>query len=574
MQARKLALAAAIGMSLSSLAIAGTPPFFNPLTQSSAVATPNQINELTGPWVTPAGISQVNLTSMIQIEAAVDQSVQRVPAGNVSSMWDMIAADPSGRYLFIPHETPFGAGMTRFDRVENKAELMFAGDQEAAEFPECDADALEPREPTQACQGWDFDYGAFDPARWTPNGTVWLGEEWTALGRIVEIMDPLGPAPENPTARPELLGTYYREVQSIANVAHEGVFFSRKFHNQVIYYIDEWNSGAIYALVLNTPGDYTGGGQTFVLSVDAFLPSGGDPTANWNEGPNQTAVRHGLATWVPITDRMGNPLPGMPDPFRDGPTNDPRTNDDTRGGRTAADVAGGTPYGRPEDSVVGLLPNFNEVLYVATTSERAVISIEMLGNGKAMVREFASDANTPKNLGFPSTTGVLNSPDNLEIDALGNIYIIEDSPNSGNVGGDIWFGRDTDSDGVAESVDHFLTLQVAGSEATGMLFDPQDPTTFFLAVQHPTSTNLETVPEGMGDALWEFNIAATVPPPCDSDNAFIACDEFGANGVLSFDKQLERVTRERKQMNRLQPKLNNQFLVPRETTQRAAMLNR
>ncbi|MDT8437701.1 MAG: DUF839 domain-containing protein [Wenzhouxiangellaceae bacterium] len=570
MSVRKIVLSVAVSAALAQTALAGTPPYFNPLTQSSAVATPNQINELTGPWVTPAGISQINITSMAEIEAAADQSVQRVPAGNISSMWDMIAADPSGRYLFIPHETPFGAGMTRFDRVEKKAELMFAGDQQAAEFPECDADALEPRRETEACAGWDFDYGAFDPARWTPNGTVWLGEEWTALGRIVEIMDPLGPAPENPTARPELLDTYYREIQTIANVAHEGVFFSKKFHNQVIYYIDEWNSGSIYALVLNRPGDYTGGGQTFVLRVDDFLASGGDPAANWNEGPNRTASRHGLATWVPLTDPLGRPLPGVPDPFRDGPTNDPRTNDDTRGGRVAADAVGGTPYGRPEDSVIGLLPNFNEVLYVTVTSEAAVISIEMLGNGKAMVREFASEANTPKNVGFPSTTGRLNSPDNLEIDALGNVYIIEDSPNSGDVGGDIWFARDVDSDGVAESLDHFLSLQVAGSESTGMLFDPVDPTTFFVAIQHPTSTDLEIVPDGMGDALWEFNIAGAVPPPCGAVNPIQACNGLGNAGILSFDNQLERVNRERKQRARFQPRVE-QSLVP-ATGARAALL--
>ena len=577
MQASKLTLAAAIGMSLSSLAGAGTPPYFNPLTQSSAVAPPNHVNELTGPYVTPAGITQINVTSMTEIEAAADQSVQRVPAGNVSSMWDMTAFDPSGRYIFIPHETPFGAGLTRYDRVEKKAELLFAGDQEAAMFPECDADALEPREPTQACAGWDFDYGAFDPARWTPNGTIWLGEEWTALGRIVEIMDPLGEAPADPTARPETLGTYYREIQSVANVAHEGVTFSKKWNNQVIYYIDEWRSGAIYALVLTTPGDYTGGGQTFVLRVDDFLASGGDPTANWNEGPNAEASRFGMATWVPITGPLGQKLPGVADPFRDGPTNDPRENDDTRGGRVASDDVGGTPFGRPEDSVVGLLPNFNEVLYVTTTSEAGVISIEMLGNGKAMVRQFASEANTPKNLGFPSTTGTLNSPDNLEIDALGNIYIIEDSPNSGDVGGDVWFARDVDSDGVAESLDHFLSLQVAGSEGTGMEFTPEDPTKFMLVVMHPTSTDLDAVPGGFGDSMWEFNISGAVPPPCDSQNAFVPCDDTaGGSGLLSFSKQLERVTSrnaEDKRVDRVQSTGDNdQFLVPRHDNSRRAML--
>lgn len=506
------ALAFAVAQSLS----AGTAPYFNPLTQSSAVASPNHVNELNSPWQTPPGFSQTNLMSMSEVEADVTQSIQRVAAGRNSSMFDMIAYDPQGKYLFIPHETPFGAGLSRYDIVNDRNELLFAGDQEASQTDECDADPEEPRDPTTACPAWDNDFGAFDPSRWTPNGTVIMAEEWTALGRVVELMNPLGPAPADPTATSLVDGVDYRVLESIANVAHEGINFSEKYRNKVIYFIDEWNSGSIYMLHLNNRGDYAGGGQTFVLSVDDFAATGGDPAANWNEGPNVTASRFGEATWVPITDEDGNPLDGITNPFRDGPTNDPRSNDDTRGGRPAADDAGGTPYGRPEDMEVGVLPNGNEILYVTTTSEAAVISIEIRDDGKAMVRQFASN-DTEKNKGFAPTTGVLNSPDNLAQDALGNIYIIEDSPNSGNVGGDIWFARDTDSDGVAESIDHFMSVQVDGSEATGMIFHPTDPTKFVVAVQHPDSTDLSNVENGFGDAVWEFDIRNVVPPRCNYD---------------------------------------------------------
>lgn len=153
-----------------------------------------------------------------------------------------------------------------------------------------------------------------------------------------------------------------------------------------------------------------------------------------------------------------------------------------------------------------------------------------------MVRLFAGP-DTPTNLGFEPTDAVLNAPDNLAIDSLGNIYIIEDSPNTSEIGasgGDIWFARDIDNDGVAESIDHFMTLQVPGSEATGMIFNPVDPTKFVVAVQHPRSTGLSDEdldinqsPEdsdgvrsapGFGDAIWMFDLTHVVPPDCGTSS--------------------------------------------------------
>jgi len=543
--------AGALGLAVSQLAVAGTNPYFTPLTQSTAVASPNQINELNSPWQAPAGISQQNLMSMKEVEADVTQSIQRVEAGTSSSMFDMLAYDPTGQYLFIPHETPFGAGVSRYDTLNDRNELLFAGDQEGGTDAACDSDPLEPRDPTTACPAWDFDFGAFDPARWTPNNTVIAAEEWSGLGRVVEILNPLAPAPADPTATSLVDGVDYRVLNSIAKVSHEGINFSKKNPNRVIFFIDEWNSGSIYKLVLKRDGDYAGGGQTFVLSVDAFAATGGDPTANWNEGPNLTAAREGRATWVPITDGDGNPLPGITNPFRDGPTNDPRTNADTRGGRPAADEVGGTPYGRPEDMENVILPNGNEMLYLTVTSESSVISIELVSSRRAIVRYFVTPE-TPKNLGFPGTTGEIDSPDNLALDALGNIYIIEDNPNSGDVGGDIWFARDTDADGVAESLDHFMSLQVNGSESTGMMFHPTDPTRFVVAVQHPTSTDLSIVPEGFGDAVWEFDITGVVPPTCDAErgnwpvynwNIRRWVSTCSSDEDFNFVRQLERLGR-------------------------------
>lgn len=486
-------------------AFAGTDVWFTPLTQSAPVVAPNALEELASPWVSPAGISQKNVISLREVEDQVlspGQSVVRVPgAGTSASMFDMLAYDPTANFLFIPHETPVGAGCTRINLYDNSSEIIFAGDQQGV---------------FGTTTGWANDFGAFDPCRWTPNGTLFLGEEWSGMGRIVEILNPLAPAAEIQS----------RVLESIANVAQEGINFSSKFDN-TIYFIDEWNSGSIYKFVMKNKGDYTVG-QTFVLSVDAFLASGGIASKDYNQ---QAAgvIREGAATWLPLTDTEGNPLPGITNPFRDGRSTSP-ADPNCLGGRPAADDAGATPYGRPEDMAVGKLANGNEVIYVAVTSENKVISIEILeqgpgmrkgnsetdwkGNGmpatpsgKAIVRTFVSQAASPKNLGFAPTTGTLNAPDNISMDALGNVYVIEDAPNGSPTGGDVWFVRDTNNDGVAESLDHFMSIRVAGSEATGMIFNPKVPTEFSMAVQHPNSTDLASVPDGLGDAIWMFNVS-------------------------------------------------------------------
>ncbi|MDX1812676.1 MAG: DUF839 domain-containing protein, partial [Gammaproteobacteria bacterium] len=122
---------------------------------------------------------------------------------------------------------------------------------------------------------------------------------------------------------------------------------------------------------------------------------------------------------------------------------------------------------------------------------------------------------TVKNLGYLPTSAHITSPDNLAQDALGNIYMVEDWPNGANYGGDIWFLRDTNNDSVAESVDHFMSLQVKGAENTGMIFNPANPTQFIVNVQHPESTG--DAINGQGDATWLIDIKDVVAPPCVKD---------------------------------------------------------
>jgi hypothetical protein len=471
-------LTTALLLATASVAVAGTDLWFKPLTQSAAVASPNALAELHAPWVTPAGISQWNLLSLREVEDQVlspKQSIVRVPnTGTSASMIDMIAYDDTGTFLFIPHETPFGAGVSRHNIVTRTTEVLFQGDRKGAQG------------------NWANDYAAFDPCRFTPNGTLFLGEEWAGEGRIIEVLNPFAATAD----------IKIRELNSIANVSHEGINFSIS-DDRVIYYVDEWNSGSLYKFVMQQKGDYTKG-QTFVLRVDAFK---GDAGADYNHASNVNQPRTGPATWVPLTDVHGKALPGIRDPFKNGPTDDPRSNPATMGGRGAADDAGGTPYGRPEDMEITRHRNNREILYIAMTSENAIYSIEIVSDSKAKVGILANGA-TPKNVGHAPTSGVLNSPDNLAQDALGNIYVIEDAPNNSNIGGDIWFIRDTDNDGVAESLDHFMSIRADGSEATGMIFNPKVPTQFVIAVQHPDSTDLANVPNGLGDAVWAFDLAS------------------------------------------------------------------
>ena len=487
----------ALTIAVSQMSHAGTDPYFIPLTESAPVQAPNDITEFTAPWVAPAGMSWTKLNSLSDIEADVTQSVVRVDdagTGNrptSASMFDMLAYDPDGRFIIIPHETLTQAGASVYDTETGKTHIIFKGDGKGL------------------MGDWSNDFGAFDPARFTPEGTVLLAEEWSGKGRVIEVLDPLGDAPSDPTAGSKSMkeGKDWR-VLPFARVSHEGINLSVKNPERVIYFVDEDRSGSIYKMVLNDDNAYKAGGQTFVLKVDGFT---GEADERWdgstcaedcaNQDPAVQATRFGKATWVAITNKGGGPLKGITYPL------DNRDTDSSRPGRVAADDAKATPYGRPEDMTIGTSASGNEMLYVTTTSENAVISIEEMPDGTAMVRQFAKRDVTPKNLGFAATTGALNSPDNLAQDALGNIYIIEDAPNRSSTGGDVWFARDVDNDGVAESLDHYLSIRVDGSEATGMIFNPAKPAEFVIAVQHPDSTSLAAVANGHGDAVWQFDIS-------------------------------------------------------------------
>ena len=87
------------------------------------------------------------------------------------------------------------------------------------------------------------------------------------------------------------------------------------------------------------------------------------------------------------------------------------------------------------------------------------------------------------------------------------IFIVEDQP-AGMA--DIWFARDTDNDGVADSVARWASLSTIGAEATGLYFDKFDANVAYVNVQHPDSFVDSTI---MISAIPEPNLAFAMPQP-------------------------------------------------------------
>ncbi|MEZ6194365.1 MAG: DUF839 domain-containing protein [Planctomycetota bacterium] len=453
------ALVAALG---ATGAQAQGQPF--PLTGSAAPTPAN------APFIVPAGVRQDLITDRDTL------NLQGLPS--TFSNWDMVTFDSSSRYVFIPAEVGSGAGLFRYDTQTQTFVNLMVGN----------ASGVRSADPMT----WDAnndDFGRLDPATLTPWNSVITGEETTG-GRLFEVTNPL--------AASGSINVVWRS--KIPAVAHEGLRFDA---NGNLYFVDEDNSGCVYKFVPANSGSLAAG-QTFVLSVNAYANDlNVNPSQNWNASSNAASNRVGAATWVPITDAVGNALT----------TADPFAFVSTTGGRTAADEVFGTPYGRPEDVDFNTLASGNQALYFTATSENVIYSVELTGDTTAIVREFVNydtlnlgtgmDVNPLQNDPFtnPGNGFALRSPDNLAVDHFGDIYIIEDQNP-----GDIWKARDADRDGVAESIGLFASMGIPGAEPTGFIADPNDPFRFIVCVQHPSSGN---------DALWSLRTRAYPGTPDD-----------------------------------------------------------
>ncbi len=365
-----------------------------------------------------------------------DRTTQLANGQFNSGSWDMIDTNRTGadvgRYLYSVFETG-QAGIQRYDRQSGSMITMWA------------APAAAPQ-PNSAV--------AFDASRWTPFGTYLTAEEsWGGqpqpYGRLFELTNP---------TQANGIGTVVHH-NAVARVSHEGLAFDK---NNNLYFIDELNGGSIYRYSSATPANgttYFNGGVNSVLRI----------------GDGQTPNATGAFSWVDFTDAAGVGLAGavtITDP------NGVQSVD----GRATTNLAAykGTDYQRPEDLEIQTLANGDQILYVATTTTNEVYSMNL---ATGMMNTFVNRSTIDLATGLAVGTE-LTSPDNLAIDADGNIYIIEDQP-----GGkaDIWFANDANRDGVAESIGRWASVSTVGAEPTGLYFDVTNPNVAFLNVQHPSS---------------------------------------------------------------------------------------
>jgi len=286
------------------------------------------------------------------------------------------------------------------------------------------------------------DWERLDGLKWTP---------WQTLLFAEEVITAALPDPGVPDAQSGLLyeiDPWTGEAvprPAVGSVSHEGIGLDPAGN---VYVIDEYAQGAIFRFVPDRRGDLSSG-QLYALKVTDDAAAPGDRT--------------GAATWLPL-DREAVQI----------------------NARTEAIAAGATTYGRPEDIEI-----FDNVMYVAITSEDRVLAIDLKGQ-RPFVTEFVSaGVNAPIEVDDESlpngetdeVTGFAN-PDNLAVDKAGNLFVAED-----NDPGDIWVASpDLDADGRADSVGIFASLSDCGGEPTG-IYVGQDPFTLYVNVQHAADGN-------------------------------------------------------------------------------------
>lgn len=429
MMLKKLSLAIGLMLAGSSVFAAGTAfDDFTPMI--------GDVGAGTLPEAAPYRLSSPHFNQMTIVTRDVTQA-KRFDTGSYDMHTANETGPEAGRYLFTVFETD-QAGIQRTDLTTMITTTIWA------------SPAAAPARNSHV---------AFDASRWTPWGTFLTAEEsWSdpagptsIYGRLFEVTNPL--------AAPADINMVHRDI--LPRVSHEGLAFDSKNN---LYFIDERNDSHIFKFTSVNPNATNGdtffvAGQTFVLRV--------------GDGTVEEAT--GAAKWIPLTDVNGVALPGaviVTDP------NGLKAID----GRATPNLPAfrGTNFDRPEDMEIKTLKNGRELLYVATTTNNKVFSIDLSTN---TVKLFADRNTKDMATGLP-VGGSFANPDNIAIDAEGNVYIVEDQP--GGVE-DIWFAKDENNDGIAEAIGKWASLSTKGAESTGLYFDKFKPNIAYVNVQHPDS---------------------------------------------------------------------------------------
>ena len=429
MMLKKLSLA-------NGLVLAGSPAFAADRSFDNFTPMVGDVGAGTLPEAAPYKFSSPHFSQTTIVARDVTQA-KRFDSGSYDMHTANETGPDAGRYLFTVFETN-QAGIQRTDLRTMITTTIWSS---PAAAPALNS------------------HVAFDASRWTPWGSLLTAEEsWSdpagptsMYGRLFEVTNPL--------ADPADIKIVHRSI--LPRVSHEGLAFDNKNN---LYFIDERNDSHIFKFTSANPdadnGDaFFAAGQTFVLRV-------GDGTVKESTG---------AATWIPLTNTNGTPLPGaviVTDP--NGLT--------AIDGRATPNLPAflGTNFDRPEDMEIKTLKNGKQFLFVATTTNNKVFSIDL---SRDTVKLFADQNTLDMATGLP-VGSTFKSPDNLAIDAKGNMYIVEDQP--GGID-DIWFARDENDDGVAEAVGKWASLSTAGAESTGLYFDKFKPNVAYVNVQHPDS---------------------------------------------------------------------------------------
>lgn len=432
----KTRIALAVSLALAGAQALAANTAFDDFTPLAASAGPTA-NEATPITLSSPNFSQVSIA---------DRTAQLAAGQFNSGNWDMITSNETGpqagRYLFTVFETG-QSGIMRHDLQTGTTQTIWAA---PAAAPNANAAV------------------AFDASYWTPWGTYITAEEsWGSqpqpYGRLFEV--------SNPLTQNGLANVTHQNV--IPRTSHEGIEFDAAGH---MYFIDELNGGSLYryttaadmADVMAGTANYFAAGTTSVLRV-------GDGST-----PNAT----GGFSWVDFTDANGQGLFGavtIVDP----------NGIESVDARATTDLAAfkGSDYQRPEDLELQVNADGEELLYMATTTTSEIYAVNLT---KGVISLFADQSTIDLATGAAVGSG-LRSPDNLAIDAEGNIYIVEDR--NGGVDDDIWFARDLNKDGdlldEGEGLGRWASNGTVGSEFTGLYFDPTNPNRAWVNIQHPSS---------------------------------------------------------------------------------------